>query len=256
MDYQKYIMELFKESIIFKILIVMILCILMIRIYKKKIESFKTSTNSIDIYDKISDSFKINYEISKLSKYIPPNSTILDIECSTGQYVHQLSLQGYNVEGIDSKKKYIDYCLKKYSYPFKQSNQNYLPETFDVIICMNLSIYKNRNIEYVIQNIYNWLKSGGYVYIYCVDNLKQLYKKKYNINHIKKYDPKITQLTNIEYSLKEYITYNNETYYYETPLYYYSKNDIISIAKQNGFIVENMIELNKNESIYMLKKPS
>ena len=212
------------------------------------------------VYDQITDSFKINYEISKLSKYIPLQSKILDIECSTGQYVHKLSVQGYNVYGIDRNKKNIDYCSKKYSYPFKQSSLLdtiiYDPQTFDVILCMNLSIYKMKQITTLLQNIYDWLKYGGYIYIYCVDDLKPLFKKKYNMNQIKSYHPKLTQISKIEYSLKEYINYNNEKYYYETPLYYYSKKELLSIAKQHGFIIENMIELNKNESIYILKKPN
>jgi 2-polyprenyl-3-methyl-5-hydroxy-6-metoxy-1,4-benzoquinol methylase len=253
MDYQKYIIELYKESIVFKILIVMILCILLIRIYKKRTESFKMN-DQLDIYDQLSDTFKINYEISKLN--IPLQSKILDIECSTGQYVHKMSMQGYQIEGIDSKKKNIDYCLKKYSYPFKLYTSSYLPQTFDVILCMNLSIYKVKSIDNLIQKVYDWLKSGGYLYVYCVDDLKPLFKKKYNINQIKKYDPKLTQITNIEYSLKEYIESNHQHYYYETPLYFYSKNEIMSIAKQYGFIVQTMIKLNKNEFIYMLKKPN
>ncbi len=252
MDYQKYIIELYKNSIVFKILIVMILCILCIRIFKKRKESF-SNTNRIDIYDQLSDAFKINYEISKLN--IPIQSKILDIECSTGQYVHKLSIQGYQVEGMDSDKKNIDYCLKKYPYPFKQTT-TYLPQTFDVILCMNLSIYKVKNINTTLQQIFDWLKSGGYLYIYCVNDLKTMFTKKYNVKQIQKYHPKITQISNIEYSLKEYVESNQQHYYYETPLYFYSKNEIMSIAKQYGFIVENMIKLNKNESIYIFKKPN
>jgi 2-polyprenyl-3-methyl-5-hydroxy-6-metoxy-1,4-benzoquinol methylase len=255
MDYQKYMIQLFNESIVLKVLMVMMLSILFLRIYKKKHETFKNS-NQIEIYDQLSDSFKMNYEISQLSKYIPLQSRILDMECSTGQYVHQLSIQGYQVEGIDSHQKNIEYCLKKYSYPFKQSTTSYLPQTFDVILCMNLSIYKHKHIENIMQKIYDWLKSGGYVYIYCVDDLKPLFKKKYNLHRIQKYDPKLTQISKVEYSLKEYVDYDHETYYYETPLYFYSKEELMMIAKQYGFIIQSMIQLNKNESIYQLKKPN
>lgn len=255
MDYQKYMIDLYNNSIVFKLLIVMILCILLIRIYKKRKETFTNKVQSIDIYDQLSDSFKINYEISKLSKYIPLQAKILDVECSTGQYVHKLSIQGYQVEGIDNEKKNIEYCLKKYSYPFKQST-SYLPYTFDVVLCMNLSIYKIKNKDMIFQRIFDWLKSGGYLYVYCVNDLNPLFKIKYNLNQIKKYNPKLTQITSMEYSLKEYVESNYQNYYYETPLYFNSKNELMSIAKQNGFIVENMIQLNKNESIYRLKKPN
>lgn len=254
----KWLIKIYKESILFKILIIMILCILLLQVYKRNTEPFTLPPTII--YDKISDSFKINYEISKLSKYIPLHSKILDIECSTGQYVHKLSVQGYNVTGIDRNKKHIDYCLKKYSYPFKQSNLLdtiiYPSQTYDVILCMNLSIYKIKYLTTLLQNIYDWLKYGGYVYIYCVNDLKPLFKKKYNINQIKSYDPKLTQISKLEYSLKEYINYDNQKYYYETPLYYFSKKELLTISKQHGFIIETMIELNKNESIYQFKKPN
>jgi SAM-dependent methyltransferase len=260
MDYKEFIIKLYNESILFKILIVMILCILILKIYKKKSEPFTNSLSKIAIYDDVSDSFKINYEIDKLSNYIPLQSKILDIECSTGQYVHKLSSYGYNVSGIDRKQKNIDYCLNKYSYPFKQSDLMntiiYPSQSFDNILCMNLSIYKLQNINVLLENIYDWLISGGYLYMYCVDDLYPLFNKKHNINHVKLYNPKLTQISNIEYSLKEYIEYDKQTYYYETPLYFYSKNKLITIAKEKGFIVDNMIQLNKNESIYRLKKPN
>lgn len=262
MDYQKIqkiLIQLYHESILFKVLIIMILCILCLRLYKKK-ETFTTPEMKIAIYDQVLDRFKINDELNKLVESIPSNSTILDIECSTGEYVNKLSAYGHQVYGVDRDQKKINYCLKKYAYPFKQSDlmntMIYTPQSFDVILCMNLSIYKVKKINILLQNIYDWLKSGGHVYIYCVDDLKLLFHKKHNINQVKVYHPKLTQISNLEYSLKEYIEYNHQQYYYETPLYFYNKSTLITIAKEHGFIVENMIQLNKNESIYLLKKPN
>lgn len=252
------IINFYHESILFKILIFMILCIIITKLYKIKKESFTNPLLSILIYDKLSDSFKLNYEISKLSKSIPLKSTILDINCSTGQYVHRLSIRGYIVYGVDMNQQNIEYCNKKYKYSFQYSDLNqsmiYNPQTFDNIICMNLAIYKIKNKDTLFQNIYDWLKPGGYLFIYLVNEFK--FTKKYNINGIKEYNPKITQISDVEYSLKEYIKYNNNSYYYETPLYFYPKSKIITMAKDNGFIVDTLIQLTKNEFIYKLKKPN
>lgn len=251
-------MDIYDLNILTKTLIIIFLIYLYLvvsRLFKK--EGFKV-LNDISVYDKLYDSFQLNYQIGKLRNHL--KNKILEIGCSNGQLTNKLYRHGYQIEGVDNNDKNIEFCKKKYNLLFRHGDilepMLYHLNSFQTILCLNLNIYKINSLSTFFQNCIDWLNPGGKLCIHMVNpsKLKNIFKSRYNLNGISTYHPKLTQISDTDFILKEYIMYDNHQYYYETSFTMYPISTILQFATQQGFIIESLLDINKYEKIYIFKK--
>ena len=132
----------------------------------------------VSIYDDlVYNEFKNDYEIGEIINNTSPTSksVILDLGSGTGHHVDLLQSKGYNVIGVD-----------KSTYMIEKSKENYPNSTFILgdfmkpmsfesnefthITCFYFTIYYIKDKLSLFNNIYSWLKPGGYFIIHLVEN--------------------------------------------------------------------------------------
>lgn len=103
-------------------------------------------------------------------------SIFLDIDCKTGTFVKYLQERGFeNTHGVDESQAMVEYCENIHpTINVKQANSNdaiiYEPDLFTHIYAINsLFIYRKKNKQKIIDNIYGWLVNGGYFVLHLID---------------------------------------------------------------------------------------
>ena len=136
------------------------------------------STHVKDIYDNIAESFNITRENriwSNVQLFIEQNildhdnkKNILDYGCGNGKYIPLINLNKHSYHAFDNCQKFIDLINKKYPKVITKKGDvccenNYPPESFDLIICIavihHLTTFERR-CQLIIQ-IINMIKVGG-----------------------------------------------------------------------------------------------
>jgi ubiquinone/menaquinone biosynthesis C-methylase UbiE len=242
------------------------------------------------------DERKNKYEVEFVSKLnIHNDSRILDIGCGTGNHVSLLTDKFIDTIGIDQSPSMVNMAKDKYPHcVFKNENfleiSNLEDEKYDVITCFGKTIYSIQNPELFIKKVNNMLNIDGFFIVHLIDRDKfqpiKLYNnkskilfnpEKYDVNS--KIDKILIKFDDAEYK-SNYNKHNLTNTYNATPYSYYSEefydyntknvrkndinlyistmNDIINIAKQNGFVYHSKINLDiinyPNEFIYAFKK--
>ena len=129
------------------------------------------------IYDSlVLDKTKNKYEFKEIITSTKPdkNSKFLDIGSGTGHHVNMFVQNGFKAVGIDSshemvqkaKENYPD--LKFYNTDVLNSSQ-FQNNVFTHATMFYMTIYYIQNKKDAFYNIYNWLKSGGYMIIHLVN---------------------------------------------------------------------------------------
>jgi ubiquinone/menaquinone biosynthesis C-methylase UbiE len=244
------------------------------------------------------DERKNKYEIEFISKLIIHNSSrILDIGSGTGNHVSLLTDKFIDTIGIDQSPSMVNIAKDKFPHcvfkngNFLESSNNLEDDKYDVITCFGKTIYSIQNKDLFIKKVNNMLNSDGFFIVHLVDRDKfkpiKLYNneskilfnpEKYNVNS--KIDKILIKFDNAEYksnynkyeltntynNVVPYSYYRDEFYDYSTHnvrrndinLYMPTMNEIINIAKENGFIYHSKISLDiinyPNEFIYAFKK--
>ena len=243
------------------------------------------------IYDElVYDNVKNDFEIGEIKRIIKPTrkSRVLDIGSGNGHHVKLLKNAGYNSEGIDKSDAMIKYAQKKYpNCKFKQGDalesMLYPRNSFTTITCFYFTLYYIKDKRLFLQNCYNWLKPGGYIVLHLVNRDKfdpilysadplhlvsaQKYAKKRITNSLVKFKDfqykanfdldKGNNLATFEESFKDdatqHVRQNKHKLYMDT------QKQILSIAKNIGFILQGKIDMvttqYQYQYMYLLYKP-
>jgi SAM-dependent methyltransferase len=189
--------KLKKLPIWFHLVILLAIMYILVCIYKKMLpiregfieqkENFVVK-KGIDLYD----DFYVNiydqlfyrelantYEVGSIENITKPTteSNILVIGSGTGHIVNTFNEQNYKVMGLEESKAMVNFSKNEYpDLNFKlgspMESMIFNRDEFTHIVCLNLTFYYYKNKIQFLQNIYNWLKPGGYFVVQLVDKNK------------------------------------------------------------------------------------
>lgn len=238
-----------------------------------------------EIYDYLVYSDVRNeYEVGEIVNQTTPTSKsiILDIGCGTGNIVNLLSKKGLNITGVDQSQDMINKTITKFPQlknKVVQGNvlQTHLfsPYSFTHILCLYFTIYYFENKSLFMENVFDWLKPGGYFVLHLVNrekfspllpmNAHKRWNKTGNYSKI--------QFTDFDYESdfelfkdanrgifrerfknRQGIRKQQHTFYMEDQM------SIITAAQRIGFIIQSKVNMESVEYnyqyLYILKKPS
>ncbi len=218
------------------------------------------------------------------------NSNILLIGSGTGHVADLISRQDLKVTGIDQSKAMVKYAKEEYpNVKFKHINPMkaiaFQPNTFSHILIFNMNYYYYKDKRQLLQNIYSWLKPGGYFVVQLVNKNKfdpvvpaakpfvmvnpQSYSKK-------RITTSSVVFNNFDYKA-DYQVYPNDFVQFREifkdkgvgskkvrenvhKLWVPQKKVVIDQIKEAGFIVESEIDLLlaqlEYQYLYIFKKPN
>ncbi len=299
MIFNKLYKQFFKSKLLDKILLFMILSLILSKslnyIFCNKREglegfnpvyNYLESNNKIynDMYCRLYDKLVYNddkngYEISRIIEGTNPdkNDLVLDIGSGTGHHVGELTLNNIPAIGIDISPAMVNIAMENYPNSHFINADGLDPNILDDemvshITCLYFTIYYFQDKNIFFENCYNWLIPGGYLIIHLVDkykfdkivpsgeamDAKRLesevlfddieYTSKLEIN-----DKSDNALFNEKIKKDEIVIENQHQLFIEP------QKKILNIAKENGFIIENMYDMvacnYDNQYLYILKKP-
>lgn len=244
-----------------------------------------------DIYDDLVLSpNKNDYEVKEIINETNANSNsiILDVGSGTGHHVNIFNSKGINCEGLDISKAMIRKASGKFSNSqFTHGDVNttmlYSENSFTHITCFYFTIYYLQNKMKFFQNAFRWLKPGGYLIIHLVNknkfspllpagdpinvlNVQKYAKKRIDTTAVKfkdfSYKSEFKKNSGNTYTFKEIMKFDadGKIRVNEHTLYMDSQQNILSIAKDAGFIMLKKIELLRcnfdDQYLYVLQKPN
>ena len=245
----------------------------------------------VNIYDDLVFSkLKDNFEIGQIIENTNPteDSYILDIGSGTGHHVKNLSDNGYKAIGIDTspamiKKAKETYPDMEYQNIDALSTMAFPQDTFTHITCLYFTLYYIKDKRMFFNNCMAWLKPGGFLALHLVDRNKfdpiipagspfgivspQNYTKKRITSSVVNFD-QFEYKANFNLNEKENIAIFNETFKQnnggvrqnEHKFYMETQKEILSMAKDAGFILDAKIDMMKcqyeDQFIYILQKPN
>jgi SAM-dependent methyltransferase len=134
----------------------------------------------VNIYDQLFYRELANtYEVGSIENITKPTteSNILVIGSGTGHIVKTFHDQKYKVMGLEESQSMINYSKKEYpdlnfklGSPLKSMLFN--PQEFTHIVCLNMTFYYYKNKIQFLQNVFQWLRPGGYFIVQTVDKNK------------------------------------------------------------------------------------
>jgi len=243
---------------------------------KEIYDNFYANVYDMLVYDELKDEFEISNILQIISKTELP--TVLDIGCGTGNHVKELYESGIkNVYGIDISKAMILKAKEKYpeiSSHFIEGDFMELPiKSFTDLTCLYFTIYYMKDKRRFFSKCKHFLsdsENGGSLIIHLVDREKfdpilAVSNPLYMVS-LQKYAPeRITtsnvKFNNMSYSSKfditedsknatfeeKFIFKDNEipTRKHEHKLYMETIDEILNMAKEQGFVIGEIIDLVK-----------
>jgi SAM-dependent methyltransferase len=257
---------------------------------------FKTGNDVYDdfyasIYDYlVYNNIKNEYEIGAIINGTQPTeaSIIVDIGSGTGHHVSSMAQKGYNVVGIDispsmvneAKIKYPD-CNFQVGDALDTTQFSYSSVTH--IFCLYFTIYYFKDKRKFFDNCMDWLMPGGYLIVHLVDREKfdpilppgnPLYivsPQKYAKERITKtkvtfndfvYDSNFNLNKDADTATfdEKFKFENGNVRKQQQKMYMEDMENILNIAQDTGFIVQNKVNLVKcayeHQYLYVFVKPS
>ena len=244
-----------------------------------------------DVYDYlVFNSVKNDYEVGNIINKTTPDShsIILDVGSGTGHHVAKMSDNGLNVIGVDRSTSMVKKAKEKYpDLKFQvgdvMSGSQFKDNSFTHIMCMYFTIYYLKSKQQFFENCMEWLMPGGYLIIHLVDEHKfdpiippgnplyivspQKYAKE-RITKTKVTFDKFIYTSNFDFNQDNSIATFNEKFKFndgkirkhEHTLYMEPIDNVISYAKEVGFLVQGKIDLVKcayeYQYLYIFVKPS
>tara|TARA_Y100000992_G_scaffold107173_1_gene69791 strand:+ start:2103 stop:3047 length:945 start_codon:yes stop_codon:yes gene_type:complete len=233
---------------------------------------------------------KNNYELDQVISItkMNSNSMVLDVGSGTGHHVNSLNTKGITCEGLDNSKAMVTKAKSNFSSSsFKHGDVNssmtYSQESFTHITCFYFTIYYLQNKMPFFQNCFKWLKPGGYLVIHLVnknkfspllpvsDPINVVNVQKYSKDRVNKsvakfkdfsYKSEFNREAGNRYKFKELMKFDSDSKIRvnEHMLHMDSQSNILSVAKDAGFIMLKKIDLlNCNyddQYLYVLQKPN
>jgi len=246
----------------------------------------------VPVYDqlmnnKVKNLFEVK-EIARTTKF-NKHSVLLDIGSGLGHHVGLFNkLGGEKCIGLDKSPAMISASQYKYNdSEFKLGDvmdfMNFGSQTFTHITCLYFTIYYIKDKNLFFQNCYNWLMPGGYLVLHLVNRDKfdpilnsadplhlvsaQKYAKNRITNSLVKFKDfqykanfdldKSKNLAEFDETFKDdatgHVRQNKHKFYMET------QKNILSIAKNIGFILKGKIDMISTQYqyqyMYLLYKP-
>ena len=134
----------------------------------------------VSIYDELFYRELSNqYEVGSIENIVKPTSesNMLILGSGTGHIANEFHKQGVKVTGLDESQSMVKYA--KESYPELKFIQGtpmksmaFQPEQFTQVLCLNMNFYYYEDKSTLLQNVYNWLKPGGFFVVQLVDKNK------------------------------------------------------------------------------------
>ena len=247
-----------------------------------------------DFYCRIYNKLFMNenkVEINEILRSVKPkkNSYILDIGSGNGNTLNVLKNKGYKVMGIDKSKAMVQYSKKHFpELPVKRADvlqsMVFSPNTFNVALCLYFTVYYIKNKRLFFENCYNWLKPGGYLVLHLVNRDKfdpiipasdpffvvspqKHAPKRITSSTVKFYD--FQYKSNFRMNKEKDLCYFDETFKDDKTgnvrknvhtLYMEPQKQILSLAKEEGFVLKGKIDLGQMQYnyqyVYILQKPN
>lgn len=134
----------------------------------------------VNIYDELFYRELVNqYEVGSIENITKPTSesNMLIIGSGTGHVAREFHKQGVKVIGLDESKSMVKYAKEEYpEINFVQGTpmkpMAFEPQQFTHIVCLNMNYYYYKDKTTFLQNVFNWLKPGGYFVVQLVDKNK------------------------------------------------------------------------------------
>ena len=131
----------------------------------------------VNIYDQLFYREIVNlYEVGSIQNITKPTSesNILQIGSGTGHIAEEFRKENIKVTGLDESSAMVKFAKQEYpSIHFKVGSpmkaMMFEPEQFTHIVCLNMTYYYYKDKSTLLQNIYNWLKPGGFFIVQLVD---------------------------------------------------------------------------------------
>jgi 2-polyprenyl-3-methyl-5-hydroxy-6-metoxy-1,4-benzoquinol methylase len=245
------------------------------------------------IYDQLTfNDAKVDYEINEMLRATQADrakANILDVGCGTGSHCAALKEKGFKVQGVDKSadmvnRARLNYDGVKFSQGDVMTPMQFEHGKFSHVLCMYFTIYYIQNKQQFFENCYNWLKPGGFLVLHVVDREKfnpilpvadplllvspQKYAKERLTKSLVKFngfnykaDFKLNGPKNkatFEETLKDdktsHVRKNIHEFYMEP------QEQVLSLAKQAGFIVKGKIDLMPvqydHQYLYLLYRPN
>jgi len=243
-------------------------------------------------YNKSKNDFEI-FHILKNTDSQKTNRYLLDIGSGTGHHVNLFNKKNnFTAIGLDKSPSMIEFSKKKFpDNEYKLGNVlnsiEFPNGTFTHITCLYYTIYYIKNKRLFFANCFNWLIPNGVLIIHLVNKHKFdpvlpnsiITPGKSSSNSERDLSSKL-KIKDISYRSKfildtpekangdeesncifrETIKFNEKhTRVNEHKLYMEGQNKILSLAKDEGFILKNMVEMTDinydHNYLYYLEKP-
>jgi SAM-dependent methyltransferase len=243
------------------------------------------------IYDDlVYDDLKNDYEVVHLKRSggIDNNSTVVDLGCGRGHHVNYYTEKGIKTTGLDISPSMIN--LAKQEYPksdFKVGDMldssNFQYGSTSHIICLYFTIYSVEDKAKFFKNCFHWLKPGGKLIVHLVnrDKFDPILNAANPLSLVNAQKYAKSRLTKSVVKFKDFLykasfvtdSKNDMAYFYETfkddstkntrknehMLYMESQRDILTKAKNTGFIMHSKIDMvgcqYEYQYLYFLQKP-
>jgi len=246
-----------------------------------------------DIYDSlVFSNVKDDYEVGQIVNSTKPTqeSIILDVGSGTGHHVGLFNKKGFKAIGLDNSHAMVEKAKENYpDYDFVEGDVlnavQFQPQSFTHIMCLYFTIYYIKDKVQFFNNCMNWLMPGGSLVVHIVDRdmfdpilppanpLLMLTPQRYAKDRITKssvtfQDFKYSanfDLDNSKNSAKFVEKFQNKEdgkvfRKQEHAMYMESEKDILTLAKNAGFIVKGKIDLIKAgyeyQYLYLFQKPA
>ena len=245
------------------------------------------------LYDDImGNETKNNYEIDEIIRLtnVDKNSNIMVSGSRTGEHVDIIKSKGINdVFGIDKSDVFVKKSKEK--YPNNDYRKGNIEESMIVsnntlshVVCLDMSIYLIKDKRNVFQNIYSWLKPGGYLLLHIVDrdNFDTILDVSNPIIFFspQKYAKERITTSHVKFKGLDYVAdyqpdnKNNKAYFIEKftdkktnnvrkhrhTLYIPTQKQVLQFALDVGFEIKDKIDLvdidHQYQYIYILQRPT
>ena len=134
----------------------------------------------VNIYDELFYKEIANqYEVGSIQNITNPTteSNMLLIGSGTGHIANEFHKDNIRIIGMDESQSMVKYAKEEYpTINFKVGtplkSMTFDNGQFTHIMCLNLNFYQYKDKTLFIQNVYNWLRPGGFFIVQLVDKNK------------------------------------------------------------------------------------